>query len=154
MGIILSKTGATPTEKNRTDKPKRSAMTVPHSESTGQKRRQRFVLPDPPEREPEDMTSFDHLTINGSAHHLLLHPGSPETTLVASERYLTSAVLHIRRAITTAWRPQPYASPRNLAIAPVSAAGPSPGHRAFTPALASVQGYSSNLTVMPMFVQW
>ena len=27
-------------------------------------------LPDPPEREPEDMTSFDHLTLSGSVHHL------------------------------------------------------------------------------------
>ena len=35
------------------------------------------------------MTSFDHLTINGSAHYLLLHLGNPETTLVAGERYIT-----------------------------------------------------------------
>ena len=88
MGIILSKTGATPTEKNRTDRPKRSAMTAPHSEPTGQKRRQRFVLPDPPEREPEDMTSFDHLTLSGSVHHLVQHLGKPETTIVAGERYV------------------------------------------------------------------
>ena len=64
-------------------------MTAPHSESTGQKRGQRFVLPDPPEREPEDMTSFDHLTLSGSAHHLVQHFGNPENTLVAGERYLT-----------------------------------------------------------------
>ena len=46
-------------------------------------------LPDPPEREPEDMTSFDHLTLNGGAHHLAQHLGNPETTLVAGERYIT-----------------------------------------------------------------
>ena len=46
-------------------------------------------LPDPPEREPEDMTSFDHLTLSGSAHHLVQHLGKPETTIVAGERYIT-----------------------------------------------------------------
>ena len=64
-------------------------MTTSPSQPTEQKRHQRFVLPDPPDREPEDMTSFDHLTINGSAHYLLLHLGNPETTLVAGERYIT-----------------------------------------------------------------
>ena len=42
-------------------------MTTPRSQPTEQKRQQRFVLPDPPDREPEDMTSFDHLTLNGGA---------------------------------------------------------------------------------------
>ena len=46
-------------------------------------------LPDPPEREPEDMTSFDHLTLSGSVHHLVQHLGNPETTIVAGERYVT-----------------------------------------------------------------
>ena len=64
-------------------------MTTRRSQSTEQKRHQRFVLPDPPEREPEDMTSFDQLTLNGSAHHLVQHLGNPETTLVAGERYIT-----------------------------------------------------------------
>ena len=35
------------------------------------------------------MTSFDHLTLNGSAHHLVQHLGNPQTTLVAGERYIT-----------------------------------------------------------------
>ena len=48
-------------------------------------------LPDPPEREPDDMTSFDHLTLSGSVHHLAHHLGNPETTIVAGERYLTRA---------------------------------------------------------------
>ena len=34
------------------------------------------------------MTNFDHLTRTGSAHHLIQHLGSPETTLVAGERYM------------------------------------------------------------------
>ena len=45
-------------------------MTTRRPESTKRERRHRFVLPDPPEREPEDMTSFDHLTKSGSVHHL------------------------------------------------------------------------------------
>ena len=48
----------------------------------------KFRLPDPPEHPEDKMTNFDHLTINGSAHHLLQHLGNPETTLVAGERYL------------------------------------------------------------------
>ena len=48
-----------------------------------------FRFPDPPEREPDDMTSFDHLTLTGSVHHLIQHLGNPETTLVAGEHYLS-----------------------------------------------------------------
>ena len=48
----------------------------------------RFRLPDPPERHPDDMTTFDHLTITGAAHYLALHLGNPETTLVAGDRYM------------------------------------------------------------------
>ena len=46
-------------------------------------------LPDPPEREPEDMTSFDHLTLSGSVHHLVQHLGNPGTTLAAGEHYIS-----------------------------------------------------------------
>ncbi len=59
------------------------------------KSQQKFRLPDPPEREPDDMTSFDHLTFTGSVHHLIQHLGNPETTLVAGEHYLTR--IHTRR---------------------------------------------------------
>ena len=59
------------------------------------KSQQKFRLPDPPEREPDDMTSFDHLTFTGSVHHLVQHLGNPETTLVAGEHYL--ARIHTRR---------------------------------------------------------
>ena len=45
-------------------------------------------LPYPPERKPEDMTSFDHLTKNGGAHHLAQHFGHPDTTVVGGERYI------------------------------------------------------------------
>ena len=49
-----------------------------------------FRLPDPPPREADEMTSFDHLTITGSVHHLVQHFGSPDTTLVTAERYIVS----------------------------------------------------------------
>ena len=45
-------------------------------------------LPDPPQREPEDMTSFEHLHLNGNSHHLAQHLRNPETTIVAAERFV------------------------------------------------------------------
>ena len=47
-----------------------------------------FRLPDPPQREPEDMTSPKHLAENGNMHHLKLHLGNPESTIVKSDLYL------------------------------------------------------------------
>ena len=64
-------------------------MTARYSQAAKPESEPRFVLPDPPEREPEDMTSFDHLTLSGSVHHLVQHLGNPETTIVAGERYVT-----------------------------------------------------------------
>ena len=48
----------------------------------------RSRLPDPPEREPDDMTSFDHLAKNGIAYRLAHHLGQLETTIVSGEHYL------------------------------------------------------------------
>ena len=48
-----------------------------------------FRLPTPPEREPDEMTSFDHLSSNGAAYLLAKHLGNPDTTLVAGEHYIT-----------------------------------------------------------------
>ena len=45
-------------------------------------------LPDPPEREPDDMTSVQHLGENGNLHHLIQHLGNPDTTVVSGERYI------------------------------------------------------------------
>ena len=45
-------------------------------------------LPDPPEREPDDMTSVQHLGENGNLHHLVQYLGNPETTMVSGERYI------------------------------------------------------------------
>ena len=64
-------------------------MTTRHPKAIDEKPGGNFVLPDPPKGDPEDMTSFDHLALSGSAHHLAQHLGNPETTIVAGERYLT-----------------------------------------------------------------
>ena len=45
-------------------------------------------LPDPPEREPDDMTSVQHLGENGNLHHLSQYLGNPDTTIVSGERYI------------------------------------------------------------------
>ena len=45
-------------------------------------------LPDPPEREPEAMTSFQHLAKNGNLHHLIQFLGNPDTTIVEGERFI------------------------------------------------------------------
>ena len=47
-----------------------------------------FELPDPPPREPDEMTSYDHLHAPGSSHYLIQHFGNPETTLVFAERFI------------------------------------------------------------------
>ena len=52
------------------------------------------AFPYPPERRPEDMTSFKQLGITGSAHYLAEHLGRPETTIVTGERYI--AVIPVR----------------------------------------------------------
>ena len=47
-----------------------------------------YRLPDPPERHPDDMTSSRRLSATGNQHHLAQHLGSPDTTIVAGERYV------------------------------------------------------------------
>ena len=52
----------------------------------------RFRLPDPPEDPEDKMTSFDHLSITGAAHHLKQHlmaqrPEERDRVLVAGEHY-------------------------------------------------------------------
>ena len=44
-----------------------------------------FEMPNPPEHEPDDMTSFNHLSVTGGASLLTQHLGNPDTTLVAGE---------------------------------------------------------------------
>ena len=66
-------------------------MTTPNTSAKTSQARKPFVFPDPPEDPEDKMTSFDHLTINGNAYHLIQHLGNHETTLVAGDRYLALA---------------------------------------------------------------
>ncbi len=50
----------------------------------------RFRLPDAPEREPDDMTSAEHLSETGLHHHLKQFLGNVETTIVSGEKYVTA----------------------------------------------------------------
>ena len=50
----------------------------------------RFRLPDPPQRESDEMTSYDHLHKLGNSHHLAQHFGNPETTLVEADRWIVA----------------------------------------------------------------
>ena len=48
----------------------------------------RFRLPNPSERESDEMTSHEHLSVTGSTHHLVQHFGNHDTMLVTVERYI------------------------------------------------------------------
>ena len=62
-------------------------MTTPDIRATTQRR---FRLPDPPQREPDEMTQFDHLFKYGYSHALAMHLGNPETTLVEADRWIVA----------------------------------------------------------------
>ena len=45
-------------------------------------------LPDPPDRDPDDMTSFRHLTKTGNVYLLTNYLANPDTTIVDGERFI------------------------------------------------------------------
>ena len=49
-----------------------------------------FILPDAPLSQDEKMTNARHLSETGQHHHLVQYLGSPETTIVSSERYVVT----------------------------------------------------------------
>ena len=65
-------------------------MTTPDTAAKHPKTGERFRLPDPPEREPNDMTSAEQLSETGLHHHLKQFLGNPETTIVSCEKYITA----------------------------------------------------------------
>ena len=69
-------------------------MTTRQPKTSRQAAQQDYVLPDIPEKHPDDMTSARHLSETGNHHHLLQHLGNRETTLVTGERYITQAPGH------------------------------------------------------------
>ena len=50
----------------------------------------RFRLPDPPPRELDEMTAFDHVYKHGNNRYLAIHLGNPDTTLVVADRWIIS----------------------------------------------------------------
>ena len=48
----------------------------------------RFRLPDPPPREPDEMTAFDHVYKHGNNRYLAIHLGNQDTTLVVADRWI------------------------------------------------------------------
>ncbi len=65
-------------------------MTTANTSAKTPKSPSRFRLPDPPQREPDEMTQFDHLFKIGTPYHLALHFGKPETTLVEADRWIVA----------------------------------------------------------------
>ncbi|MDE2786145.1 MAG: Uma2 family endonuclease [Chloroflexota bacterium] len=48
----------------------------------------RFRLPDPPQREPDEMTQYDQLFKRGKSRDLAIHLGNSGTTLVEADRWI------------------------------------------------------------------
>ena len=63
-------------------------MTTANTTGKTARVQKRFRLPDPPQREPDEMTQYDHLFKHGDSHALAVHLGKPETTLVEADRWI------------------------------------------------------------------
>ena len=50
----------------------------------------RFQLPEPPERHPDEVTSYKYVHLLGNSMHLAKHLGKPETTIVGAELYIVA----------------------------------------------------------------
>ena len=48
----------------------------------------RFRLPEPPERNPDEVTSYRYVHLTGNPHFLAQHFGRPETTIIGAELFL------------------------------------------------------------------
>ena len=51
----------------------------------------RFRLPEPPEREPDEVTAFDHIYEHGANRYLALHFGKLDTTLVVADKWIVAS---------------------------------------------------------------
>ena len=65
-------------------------MTTKQTAQNASRQPGRFRLPDPPEREPDEVTAFDHIYERGNNYHLLMHFGKPDTTLVVADRWIVA----------------------------------------------------------------
>ena len=67
---------------------RRCEMTTPDTTAKTSQGSVRFRLPDPPQREPDEMTQYDQLFKTGNSYHLAQHFGNPERTLVEADRWI------------------------------------------------------------------
>ena len=65
-------------------------MTTPDTAAKQTKTGERFRLPDPPEREPNDMTSAEHLRETGLQNHSKQFLGNPDASIVSRQKYITA----------------------------------------------------------------
>ena len=65
-------------------------MTSRNAPAKTPKRTGRIRLPEPPPREPDEVTNYNHLHKLGAAPMLIDHFGNPETTLVAADRWIVA----------------------------------------------------------------
>ena len=65
-------------------------MTTSDATTRISKSKGRFRLPEPPQREPDEMTQYDQLFKHGDSHALAVHLGRPETTLVEADRWIVA----------------------------------------------------------------
>ena len=63
-------------------------MTTSDTAASKSKVQGRFRLPDPPRREPDEMTQYDRLFKTANSRYLAIHLGNPETTLVEADRWI------------------------------------------------------------------
>ena len=63
-------------------------MTTSDTAASKLKARGRFRLPDPPQREPDEMTQYDRLFKTANSRYLAIHLGNPESTLVEADRWI------------------------------------------------------------------
>ncbi len=78
------------TERDHHYRSRRSEITAADASTKTPKTQGRFRLPDPPERAPDEATGYDHLHETGNAHHLAMHFGAAESTLVGADRWNTA----------------------------------------------------------------
>ena len=50
----------------------------------------RFRLPEPPERHPDEVTSYKYVHMTGNPHFLLRHFAKPETTVIGAELFIVA----------------------------------------------------------------
>ena len=66
-------------------------MTTKQTAQTTRQEKPRFRLPEPPEREPDEVTAFDHIYEHGNNRYLALHFGNPDTTLVVADKWMVAS---------------------------------------------------------------